>query len=972
MEIEKGKEYYGFKLLDIEKISEIESTVMIFEHIKSGARLINLENNDDNKLFSIGFRTTPTDSTGVAHILEHSVLCGSKKFKTKDPFSDMAKSSLHTFMNAMTYTDKTIYPVGSKNKKDFMNLINVYLDAVLHPRIYENHNILKQEGWRYEFDEDDRLTIKGVVYSEMQGALSSPEETIINNIYGSLFPNTTYENVSGGDPEVIPELTQEEFEKFHSKFYHPTNCYIYLYGNGNIDEYLKFIDEEYLREFDRIEVPSSIEFTKPFNKMTNIREVYSINEDEDEENKEFLALSFAYERTDDALAYLTHKVLYYIFIESSASPIKRALLDNKIGESLVTGDDMNMDPTKELLMPIVVKNVAKGQEDKFKNVIFDTLQKLVNDGIDKELMKAAINTLEFQLREITPYKGLEYNELVLQSWIYDGEPTALLKFDENLKQLKEHINDGYFERFIKKNMIDNKHCSFVVLSPKKGLAAKKAKELKQKLENYKLSLSKEEINKIIEENKKLKEEQLKKDSEEDKKTIPKLDVSEIERNVEKIPQKVLKQKDITILQHEIFTGKIEYINLLFDARNIIKEDIRYLSLLTDLLGKLDTKSRKYSDLITEVSKVTGGIEFYVDVYSKSNSYESCIPKLKVTSKTVVSNIKETVMLLNEIIRNTKFNDVDRIHEVIKEIKANLQLSILDNGNVFAIDRVYSMFSLSGAYREELEGASYYKFICELDRNYQNDKYRISKKLEGIYQRIFNVNNLIISLIGDNEDNNNVIDNINLLLNGLKNTNISSELINNTKKSESVGLITGSNVQYVVKGYNISKLGYEYSGKMLVMNNILDSEYFYPMVRLQGGAYGCYSFLSRSGNIGVYSYRDPNIKKTLEVYSDAYKFLETLELSDRDMDNFIIGTIGRTFRTLTPMMKGEKAVMDYICGITYEDNQKVKDEILDTSLNDIKSFAGMIKKVMEQNTCCVVGNKENIEQSKEVFDCIENM
>jgi len=353
MQFKTNEIYYGFKLLKEEKVEEAQSMARIFEHVKSGARLLHLENEDDNKLFSISFRTTPTDSTGVAHILEHSVLCGSRKFKAKDPFGDMAKSSLHTFLNAMTFTDKTMYPVGSRNSKDFMNLIDVYLDAVLHPRIYENHEILRQEGWRYELDENtNKLAYKGVVYSEMQGAMSSPEEVICSDIYRSLFPNTTYAFVSGGDPEVIPNLTQEDFEKFHSKFYHPSNSYIYLYGNQDLEACLKFINDEYLYEFDRIEIPSRIEDVKNFEGMIERTANYSIGEDENEENKAFLALNFAFEETRNGEAYLATKILYNMLIESSASPIKASLLKAGIGECIITRDDMNMDATKEILFPI--------------------------------------------------------------------------------------------------------------------------------------------------------------------------------------------------------------------------------------------------------------------------------------------------------------------------------------------------------------------------------------------------------------------------------------------------------------------------------------------------------------------------------------------------------------------------------------------------------------------------------------------
>lgn len=969
MEYTIGNLYHGFKLLRKEKIDEIKSTVKIFEHLKSGARLINLANSDDDKLFSIGFRTTPFDSTGVAHILEHSVLCGSRKFRTSDPFSDVAKSSLHTFMNAMTYTDKTIYPVGSRNHKDFMNLMDVYLDAVLHPKIYENHNILKQEGWRYELNDDNTLSYKGVVYSEMMGALSSPEETIINNIYSSLFPGTTYDNISGGDPNIIPQLTQENFEKFHSRFYHPSNSYIYLYGDMNLDKCLKFINEEYLDEFDKIEVSSAIDDAEACDKMVVLRNSYSINEDEEDDNKEFLALNFAYGKSCNPLEYLTHKILYNMFIESPASPIKRALLDAGIGESLVTGDDMNMDPTKQLLMPIVVKNSAKGNEEKFKKVILSTLEKLVMDGIDRDLLSSCINTIEFRLREITPYKGLQYNELVLESWLYDGDPTALLKYDSVINHLKEEVKNGYFEDFIKKNMLQNKHCSLVVLSAKKGLAAKNAKRLADKLEAYKNSLSEEELNKIKLQNEILRKEQSRKDSEEDKKTLPKLDLSEVDKNIEKLPQSIFKKDDITFLSHDLFTGKIEYIDFLFDISEFCEDDIKYISLLGEVLGELNTDKKNYTKLSAEIAKVTGGIESYVNVYTQHDDFTKYSPKFVISAKTVSANINETLRLVNEIITSTKFDDVVRIKEVIKEIKSKLELSVIEKGNVIGVNRVCSMVNSGSKIKEEAEGITYFKFVSDIVKNFETCSDNVISKLKSIFEKVFNKNNLIVSVCGEDEDNDSVINNLDSALNGIPSYEIKENLINDTLEEGSHAVITQSNVQYVIKGYNVAKLGETYSGSMRVLCNILDNEYYYPKVRREGGAYGCYTFLSRNGNIGVFSYRDPNLKRTIDVFDDTYKFLENLELSKNDMDNFIIGTIGQNYKPLTPKMKAIAATSDYISGITEDYKQKEKDEILSTRLEDVKGYAPMFKEIMNKGLCCTVGNEGNIKKNSDLFNVI---
>ena len=977
MKFKINEMHHGFKLLEQEKIDEIQSVARVFEHIKSGARLLHLENEDDNKLFSIGFRTTPTDSTGVAHILEHSVLCGSRKFKTKDPFGDMAKSSLNTFLNASTYTDKTIYPVSSRNHKDFMNLMDVYLDAVLHPRIYENYEILRQEGWRYEVDsKTNKLSYKGVVYSEMQGALSSPEQVICSDIYSSLFPNTTYAFVSGGDPEEIPNLTQEDFEKFHSKFYHPSNSYIFLYGDQNLEECLKFINDEYLQEFDRIEIPSHIENVEAFKSMVEKTSQYSISEDEEEKNKAFLALSFAFEETSNAKAYLTNEILYNMLIESSASPIKEALLKEGIGECIITIDEMNMDPTKQMLFPIVVKNADSNMKDKFKEIVLSNLKELVKNGIDENQLQAAINTVEFNLREADPWrianKGIQYNEKVLDSWIYDGNPLAHLKYEKNLNDIKEAIKDRYFENFIEKNMVKNSHCSLVVLNPKKGLENEKNKALEEKLEKHRISLSEEDLQKLMDRNKKLQEAQVKVDTEEEKKTIPKLPMEEIDKKAEQIPQEVIKEQGITILKHHINTNKIAYINLLFDGKIIEEKYIPYLGLLGDILGELDTERKTYSELITEVYKNTGGITFKNEIYTEKNNDRVYHPKFTIKAKAISDNIPKLLELINEIITTTKFDDMNRIKQVIQETKSKLQMRVINAGHEIAMNKAFSKFSYAQEYKNRISGASYYEFICNLEKNFEDNSDEIKSNLIKVYETIFNKNNLIISIVGEEVESEKLLSNINIILDNIKDSIYEVPKLEYKEAKDVEGLITASNVQYVVKGFNFAKLDYRYSGKMKVLQNILESEYLYPRVRLQGGAYGCYIDMNNDGNLAFFSYRDPNLTRTIDVYNETYKFLEDVDFSKEDMENFIIGTVGRVYKPLTPDKKGEKAVGDYICNITYEDIQRERDEILNTTIEDIKSYAKMIKSGMDEHYCCVVGNEGKIKENEAIFNKISKL
>ncbi len=889
----------------------------------------------------------------------------------------MAKSSLHTFLNAMTFTDKTMYPVGSKNNKDFMNLMDVYLDAVLHPRIYENHEILRQEGWRYELDENtNKLDYKGVVYSEMQGAMSSPEEVICSDIYKSIFPNTTYAFVSGGDPEDIPNLTQEDFEKFHSKFYHPSNSYIYLYGDQDLDACLKFINDEYLYEFDRIEIPSHIDDVKNFEGMVERTANYSISEDEDEGNKAFLALNFAFEETRNGEAYLATKILYNMLIESSASPIKAELLKAGIGECIITRDDMNMDPTKEILFPIVAKNVDATKKNEFKNIIMDTLKELVDKGLDKDQLKAAINTVEFGLREADPWrsanKGIEYNDWVLNSWIYDGDPLVHLKYEDILNKIKADLDNGYFEKFIENNMVKNSHCSLVVLTPKKGLEDARNKALEEKLENYRGSLSEKEIKELMQRNKKLKEAQVRVDTQEEKDTLPKLPIEEVDKKVEKIPQEVVKEQGITILKHHIPTNKIAYIDFLFDAKVIEEKYIPYLGLLKDVLGELDTEKRGYSELITEIYKTTGGITFENQVYTEKNNSQVYHPKFIVKSKVIADNISSLLELVNEIITTTKFDDLSRLKQIIQETKSKLQMRVINGGHEVAMNRIFAQTSCGREYWEKISGATYYEFICNLEKSIEKSGKEVRSNLIKVYETIFNKNNLIISVVGEEGEIEAVVSNINKVICNIKSEPTRLYNLEHKSKKDIEAIITASNVQYVVKGFNFADIGYEYSGKMRVLLNILDNEYLYPRVRLQGGAYGCYSNMNKDGNLAIFSYRDPNLTRTIDVYNEAYKFLEEVDFTKDGMEKFIIGSVGQLYKPLTPDRKGEKAVSDYICNVTQEDIQRERDELLSTTNQDIRNYAAMIKAGMNENYCCTVGNEGKINENKVIFNKISKL
>ena len=966
-DMEVGKVYHGFKLIKQKMIKEMDAVGKLFLHQKSGARLLKIEAKDDNKTFCISFKTPPESDAGLPHIMEHCVLNGSKSFPVKSPFDILARGSLNTFLNAFTANDRTMYPVSSRNDKDFFNLMHVYLDAVLMPLIYDEPKIFQQEGWHYELEKKDgELIYNGIVYNEMKGAFSSPERELDFQAYKHLFPDNAYSLSSGGYPEAIPKLTYKTFLSFHQRYYHPSNSYIFLYGDGKLVAELKFIDEKYLSKFDRIKVDSFIPIQKPFAKMKEVVADYAISAQGKLEDQTFLNLNFVIGQGIQRDLSMSLDVLSEVLLNLPSAPLRRALVEAGIGKDVSASVDEN----KQNVFSITVRNANVSDKDNFKKIVFDTLKKLVKEGLDKRMVEGVINRMEFNLREGSQTsripKAILDNYRALTGWMFADDPFMSLEYEKPLITVKTALTSDYLEKIIDKYMLNNTHSLLLVLKPRKGLEVEKTKKTKEELAMYKASLSDVELERLVENTKALKKYQKTPDSPEALKSIPLLSLQDVNPKAEDLQAKENTESGVKLLSFPIFTNKIIYLRLMFDTRVIPQDSIAYVSLLSDVLGELNTKNFSYGELDTELNIHTGGMSTRVNVYLENSNRKTFLPKFVVDAKVMASKFQKLVGLEGEIIKNTIYNDPKRLKEVITRLQSQLESMMKNRGLNVALMRHESYFSPSGKYTELTRGLSYYRFITNIARNFDRDSKAVIDKLEKVAALIFNRNNLMVGITCSQEDYPVFQKHFSKLLNFLGDKPVKTEKYSFDYKKKNEGLLSASKVQYVIQGYNFKDLGYEYSGKMMVLRQILSRNYLYNAIRVVGGAYGGFSSFSRDGYLWFGSYRDPNLEKTLENYTKAVDYLKTFKSEERQMTRYIIGTIASMDRPLLPFEKGRVALSRYLEKIPFENIQKERNEILKTTAQDIQGMWNLIADILEKNIICVYGNEKKLEEAKTLF------
>ena len=958
---------HGFRLICSEEIREADGRGYTFVHEKTGARLFFLETADDNKVFSISFRTPPVDDTGVAHIVEHSVLCGSRKYPLKEPFVELVKGSLNTFLNAMTFPDKTMYPVASRNDRDFQNLMDVYLDAVFYPAMRTNPQVLMQEGWHYELEDADApLSYSGVVYNEMKGALSAPDDLLGSRIMAALYPDTTYGCESGGDPEAIPTLTQEMFLDFHARYYHPSNSYIYLYGDMDIEEKLAYLDRAYLSHFERIPVPSRIDRQQAFAGRVDKAHFYPIGAEEPLEENSFLSLNWVIGDTADRKRVMALQILDHALLRMQGAPLRQALIDAGLGR------DVDSNYESDILQPlfsIIVSKSETARADEFVRIVKDTLRKLADGELDHTLVQASLNTLEFRLRESdfgSSPKGLIYGIRMMKTWLYDGAPADYLRYEDVLAELKAGLENGYFEQVIRESFLENPHEALVMLAPSRTLGQEREAAQEKILAEKKAAMSAEEIAEVLASCAALKEAQEEPDTEEALASIPIVARSDIRAEAERLPLDLRDCAGTKILYSDIETNGIVYLNFYFPMAAVAQADLPYAYLLAEMFGAVDTARHSYAELAMLRSLYTGGFGADIVAYTRAGEPDSLLPRFKLRAKVLRENLPRLFDLLAEIMTESDFSGAKRVRELIDEEKTGMELSLQRAANQVVAARIAADLTPAGRYAE-VGGLPFHDFLRTFKDNFEARHAEMQAAFRRILPQIFNANDLMVSVTAPAADYDEVAAQLAAFQQKLTSETFPVAPYTWEIAPKNEGLMTQSRVQYVAKGANFIKLGFAYTGVLRVLETLLRYDYFWTRIRVQGGAYGAMTQFNRNGFMIFSSYRDPNLAETFAVLDETADYVRSFDVSDREMDKFIIGTMSGVDAPLTPQMKGDIAATFHLRGITWEDRQRAREEILTARQEDVRALAPLVEAAMRENVRCVLGGEEKIRANAALFD-----
>lgn len=959
----------NYRLLETRELPDLQGTGHIYEHDKTKARVCFIKTDDDNKTFSISFRTPPWDDTGLPHILEHTVLCGSRKYPIKDPFIELAKGSLNTFLNAITYSDKTMYPIASVNDKDFHNLMDVYLDAVFYPNIYDTSLTFEQEGWHHElFDVGDETIYKGVVYNEMKGVFSSPEQILYRKIQQEMFENHPYSYESGGDPLAIPTLTYEDFIRFHETYYHPSNSFIFFFGDLEIEKELEYLDEEYLSKFEFKQVDSQIPLVERYDAVRDLEVGYPVAKGDTTENKTYLSYNVLLGESKDILDGVGLDILEYLLVDAPGAPIKEALIDAGIGQDILCHFDAGI---REGVFSFIAKNASSEDKQRFVVIIDEVLSKISETGFDDKKVQAAINKFEFRAKEADfgQYpKGIIYAIKVLETWLYDEDPFVNFEYDKIFTEVKEATKEGLLQDLIKKYFAGNKHKVLLSLVPDETYNEKKEAQVKEELEAFDKSLSPSDREALVERNKELRNFQEAPETKENMEKLPLLKLSDIPADKKEFLFKEEMIRDSKMLLHEANASDIAYVKASFDVSHVPEGQLAMLSLMARMMIKLSTSRHHYGELSDEINLLTGGVSVLQSVYEHKSSSKYFVPRLEISGKCFVPKLHKMFGLFKEIMMETEFDDVKRMRELMNETKSRMQMAFFSSAHSTAMLRAQSYFSASSAYKEKLRGVEFYEELKLWLEKTDEDLRDLGMMMKRMLSDIVISNGLTIGVTGSQEYMNDIETSVRNFVHGLPYQDVDRNraevsLIEPHKE----GFKTTSDVQYVAMAADFSKHGFDYHGSMKVLNTIINLDYLWNNIRVKGGAYGAFAGVGRNGSMYFASYRDPNLTETIDNYKKIEGFIQDLDLDERELTKYIIGTISPLDQPLTASLENDKMMSLYYTEVNHDDILKNRKEILSTSIEDLKGHLEMYQKIFLEEFLCVVGGGDKIEGSADVFD-----
>jgi Zn-dependent M16 (insulinase) family peptidase len=951
---------HGFELLHEQVIRELNTTARIYRHVKSGAELLSLINDDENKVFGITFRTPPTDSTGVAHILEHSVLCGSRKYPVKEPFVELLKGSLKTFLNAMTYPDKTTYPVASQNVQDFYNLIDVYLDAVFYPRL--TPEVLQQEGWHLDLDSPDRPMIyKGVVYNEMKGAYSSPERVLAEYSQQSLFPDNTYGLDSGGHPNRIPELTFDQFLAFHRKYYHPSNARITFCGDDNPEERLR-IANAYLQDFERVEIDSGIPLQPSFREPKRTVLGFAAGGSDDSAPKGMISMNWLLADTTDAEFNLAFTILEYILLGMPASPLRKALIESGLGEDLAgVGLEGEL---RQMYFSTGMKGIDVANAERIEKLILGTLTALAENGIDPYTIEAALNTIEFRLRENHSGgypRGLLLMLRSLTTWLYDGDPVALLAFEGPLAAVKDRLaaNPAYFQELIRRYLLYNPHRTTLILEPDRSLGERQEADERQRLERIRQDMDAKQLQDVIDLTRELKKLQEAADPPEALATIPTLKVEDLEKTNKYIPLDQHVQDGAAILLHDLFTNGIAYLDLGFDLHQLEQSFLPYVPLFGRALVEMGTQTEDYVAFTQRISRKTGGIRPKVFSSLVKDSSGSSV-YLFLRGKAMLSQTGEFLGILQDVLHGLRLDDRERFRQMVLEEKARNEQAVINLGHQMVGMRLRAHFNEADWAAEQMGGVSYLFFLRNLARAVEEDWPRVLATLQQVRDTLVNRKAMVANVTVDAAGWAQLGPEIQGLLSSLPQAPAIRSAWAPQPLPGNEALVAPTQVNFVGKGANLYDLGYLFHGSALVITRYLRTSWLWDRVRVQGGAYGAFcQFSHLSGVLTLISYRDPNLLETLDVFDACSSFLADTELSSDELSKAIIGTIGDLDSYMLPDAKGFASMARVLSGNTEEARQRLRDEVLSTTVADFRAFADVLAAVKDHGLVAMLGSESSL-------------